>query len=239
MTLLMDNSVRSAVCETVRLHVAKPAAGPELLFAYGGMRRHEIRCLLEHRHPLSRVFWITRRAETLSPDLRQIADEGRLAAVPADGPVEQTFFSFFDPKLKYEFVLLDAGRASDAHRQQCGKVLLSLREKVRLQVFNAGTLVTKGPLWQNNTLQNLPLILRSPGLETLTEAFSGRHRGCGRCRAVSGRSHAAFETEPRPLCCHCHRYCSFAPAPCGNPARSGGRRGRKSADWKTVFLSVR
>lgn len=174
MTTLMDNPAHAAVCESVRRHTAQPVNGPELLFVYGGMRQNEIQLLLQQRHSATCVFWITEVPETLSPPLQTAVEDGRLAAVPVDGPVEFTFFAFFSPKLSREFVLLDAGRASDADTRRCEQVLRSLRDQVRLQVFNAGTLVTKGPLWQSNTLQNLPVILRSPGLEALREAFVDR-----------------------------------------------------------------
>ena len=174
MTLLTNNPVQSFVCEMILRHAAKAADGPELLFAYGGMHQDEIQLLLDQRHPASGVFWITQATEELKPQLEQAVQDGRLATVPVDGAVETCFFEFFDPRMKREFILLDAGRSSDAHRTQCEKALRDIRENVRLQVFNTGTLVTKGPLWQSNTLQNLPVILRNPGIEALRGAFAGR-----------------------------------------------------------------
>ncbi len=170
----MTLSTNNPVCSALRRQGEISADSPELFFVYGGLRSDEIEWLLESRHAGSRVFWITQGEEELTGLLVEAVSEGRLAVVSVDGKVDECFYSFFNPKERLDYVLLNAERLSQAHVSRCEAVLLALREQIRLCVFNAGTLVTKGPLWQSNTLQNFPVILRSPGTGVLHGAFEGR-----------------------------------------------------------------
>jgi hypothetical protein len=51
------------------------------------------------------------------------------------------------------------------------KVLRSICKSVSLDLFNIGTLICRGGLWQMNTLTNLPVLLRNPGVKALFGAF--------------------------------------------------------------------
>ncbi|MBI3986559.1 MAG: DUF115 domain-containing protein [Lentisphaerae bacterium] len=53
-------------------------------------------------------------------------------------------------------------------------VLKKIREIVHLTVFNLNTLLDRGPLWQYNTIKNLPHLLTHPGIATLAGLFAGR-----------------------------------------------------------------
>lgn len=88
--------------------------------------------------------------------------------------IKQQFFSLYYPKWEPEFLLLDTGRSVPADRSFHMDTLKEVREEMRLDVFNAGTLVCRGPLWQFNTLKNLPLIATHPGILALQNIFCGR-----------------------------------------------------------------
>ena len=170
----MDANCQNVLCDALRAREKQTESRAELLFVYGGMTPFEVEWLLSSAHPATRIFWIVPEMLALSDVLSSAIDQGRLAVVAVDNAVDVRFFEFFDPKVRLDFVLLDAERDSPEHQQRCEQVLLNLREQVKLCVFNAGTMVTKGPLWQSNTLQNLPLILQSPGTGALNGGFTNR-----------------------------------------------------------------
>jgi hypothetical protein len=84
------------------------------------------------------------------------------------------FFDLFDPKEGLKIVLLNAERSSKEEQECCFEKLRTIQEQMRLQMFSTGTLVTKGPLWQRNTLMNLPRILTNPGVGVLDGCFAGK-----------------------------------------------------------------
>ena len=169
-----SSSAEVALCAALQGLGEKPAERAELLFVYGGMLPEEVAWLLAVRHPRSMVFWLVSELPELPDVLRDAVAEDRLAVAAVDGHVESVFLPFFDPQANLEFVVLDADRVSTELHTRSEAVLMNLREAVRMSIFNAGTLVTKGPLWQNNTLQNLSLILSHPGTEVLDGIFAGR-----------------------------------------------------------------
>ncbi|MDD4734541.1 MAG: DUF115 domain-containing protein [Kiritimatiellae bacterium] len=88
--------------------------------------------------------------------------------------VKQQFFSLYHPKRDPEIVFLDTGRSRPDDHAFYMETLREIREEIRLDVFNAGTLVCRGPLWQFNTLINLPLLATHPGIRALEGLFGGR-----------------------------------------------------------------
>lgn len=174
MSSSISKSIPSNFCPVLQQHARTSAERPELLFVYGGMRPDEIEWLLVHRHLSSRIFWLVPNALALSDALVRAQEAGRLAVATLEDDPQTIFFDFFEPKQALTYVLLDAQRASPEHTERCEAFLLDVRKEIRNDVFLAGTLVTKGPLWQNNTLQNLSLLVRSPGLDVLHNLFVGR-----------------------------------------------------------------
>jgi hypothetical protein len=88
--------------------------------------------------------------------------------------IKQRFFALLNPKLAPSIELIDTERASDKACAFYYELLTEAREEARLDVFNAGTLVCRGPLWQFNTLKNLPHIVNNPGIDSLRDAFRGK-----------------------------------------------------------------
>jgi hypothetical protein len=164
----------SGLSLSVRNWLARYAGEDELIIAYGGMQAVEIQHLLEKASDSCRIFWLERYAPVLEDEFRQLLDDRRLLVSSAGPQMAVEFFEFFNPKADLAFVLLSAGRSSEEDERICMLALRALRERIFLDVFNTGTLVSKGLLWQNNTLQNLPRILRSPGVGALRNRFVGR-----------------------------------------------------------------
>jgi hypothetical protein len=52
-------------------------------------------------------------------------------------------------------------------------ILMNIRDRIRMKTCNLSTLTHFGPLWQYNTLRNLPILLRSPGVKQLDRIFDG------------------------------------------------------------------
>lgn len=141
---------------------------------YGGMTARDVEWLLFRRTPTSRIFWMEQTLPPLTPALEAAIGAGDLVATPINEQATAQFFAIFNPKADLAFVLLNAKAAPEPEQILCEEFLRSVHEQLRMDVFNAGTLVTKGPLWQNNTLQNLPHILRNPGVSVLADCFTGR-----------------------------------------------------------------
>lgn len=97
-----------------------------------------------------------------------------LAAGRRAETVKQQFFSLYQPKRDPQIVFMDTGRTAPEARAFHLETLREIREEIRLDVFNAGTLVCRGPLWQFNTLKNLPLLVSHPGIRALEGLFRGR-----------------------------------------------------------------
>ncbi|MFH0878193.1 MAG: 6-hydroxymethylpterin diphosphokinase MptE-like protein [Lentisphaerota bacterium] len=52
--------------------------------------------------------------------------------------------------------------------------LMRVKKSVHLSVFNVGTLVYRGPLWQHNTIKNLPQLIANPGVAALERLFPAK-----------------------------------------------------------------
>ena len=107
--------------------------------------------------------------ESFVKDDRLVIAWGRDASV-----VQAKFFKTLDVHESPAYRILDAGRASEAATDFYVSTLQLIRKNVRLDVFNAGTLVCRGPLWQFNTLKNLPRLITQPGIDALKGLFSGK-----------------------------------------------------------------
>jgi len=85
--------------------------------------------------------------------------------------VKQEFYTIYRPKESPAMKIIDTGRGSPEAQSFYYSVLTDIREEVRLDVFNAGTLVCRGPLWQFNTVKNLPHLVRHPGINAFEGVF--------------------------------------------------------------------
>ncbi len=72
------------------------------------------------------------------------------------------------------FKIFDQAGVSPADNTYYNTVLRAICKTVTLDVFNMGTLICRGGLWQMNTLTNLPILLRNPGVRSLRQAFPGK-----------------------------------------------------------------
>jgi hypothetical protein len=162
------------LCEAVQQWAEQAPHSAELLMVYGGMTSQDVEWILRHRHPASRIFWLDNHHPALSDCLDTAVVAGDVVVTPVNERAIELFFSLYDPKADLAFTLLNARRTPESDQLLCEEFMRGLHEQLRMDVFNAGTLVTKGPLWQNNTLQNLPYILRNPGVSVLTDCFKGR-----------------------------------------------------------------
>ncbi|MBT6407296.1 MAG: motility associated factor glycosyltransferase family protein [Rhodospirillaceae bacterium] len=70
--------------------------------------------------------------------------------------------------------VFDGAFGKDADSAALKMFILDVRRCLRTRIYNLGTLIQHGPLWQHNTLTNLPAILSQGGLNLLRDAFPGR-----------------------------------------------------------------
>ena len=88
--------------------------------------------------------------------------------------IKNKIFALMNPRHVPNICILDTEKASREHASFIYEVLHEAREEVRLEIFNAGTLVVKGPLWQFNTLKNMQRIVKNPGINRLRGSGQGR-----------------------------------------------------------------
>ena len=101
---------------------------------------------------------------------------GRL--IPALGQdekgIESRFFQFLDVKRAPEFKFFDPGTTAQDDMDFYVRILREFCKAARLDLFNAGTLVCRGPLWQFNTIVNIPSLVTHPGVGALQGIFRGK-----------------------------------------------------------------
>ena len=154
---------------------------PEIIILMGEPSARELTEILRGTPDKSHVFlleWDMRRAaqlfrqcpmETFLKNDRLVIAWGQDASV-----VELKFFRMLDVHESPAYRILDAGRAPSVAMDFYVSTLQLIRKNVRLDVFNAGTLVCRGPLWQFNTLKNLPRLITQPGIDALKGLFAGK-----------------------------------------------------------------
>jgi len=70
--------------------------------------------------------------------------------------------------------IYDGGAAQQTSIDFYTSVLLEIRESVHMNVFNLGTMIDRGSLWQHNTICNIPHLISNPGVDTLKDLFKGK-----------------------------------------------------------------
>jgi hypothetical protein len=70
--------------------------------------------------------------------------------------------------------IFDGGPTDAAAVEFYTAVLNKIRESVHLNVFNIGTMIDRGKLWQHNTIRNIPYLAKNPGIKALENIFKGK-----------------------------------------------------------------
>ena len=72
------------------------------------------------------------------------------------------------------FRLFDCSDQSLAAENFYQATLRQIHQHIHLNIFNLGTLIYRGPMWQFNTITNLPSLFFNPSIESLSNVFSGK-----------------------------------------------------------------
>ena len=147
----------------------------------GAPEADDLRTILGTLPETTRVFLLERnpaRALALFEDfpIESHMESGRLVTAFGDEEalIRTRFFQMINIQRSPEFEFLDPQTATAADRSFYIDVLQKVCKAVRLDLFNAGTLVCRGPLWQHNTIVNLPLLISNPGINRLHNIFVGK-----------------------------------------------------------------
>ncbi len=153
---------------------------PELIVIAGSITPYELEAILKSLPDDSRVVLLERNPEEALILFKEIAIEeevgkGRIGLAFGDSVehIEDTIFKMLSFQTDAKIRILDTQRSAQKDAQFYLDALRHVSNNVRLDVFNAGTLIIRGPLWQFNTLANLPYLLQNPGLNALEGAFAG------------------------------------------------------------------
>lgn len=88
--------------------------------------------------------------------------------------MRRQFYELYNPLWSPVLTIVDTGRNTPDASAYYMRILSGIRDELRLDIFNIGTLVCKGPLWQFNTIKNIPYIVDHPGINALKHLFEGR-----------------------------------------------------------------
>ncbi|MBI3985859.1 MAG: motility associated factor glycosyltransferase family protein, partial [Lentisphaerae bacterium] len=88
--------------------------------------------------------------------------------------IHARFFGLMDMQRPPNVCFCDVPETTPEAGEFYTSVLKKIRELVHLTIFNLNTLLDRGPLWQYNTIKNLPHLLTHPGIATLAGLFAGR-----------------------------------------------------------------
>ncbi len=150
----------------------------EMIISTGVPSATQCTSMMQNMHKRSVMFILERDPNRVlglfraCPLERWIGEEKLILAIGDDvKTAKETFYRILDPHTTPDFQILDPGNGSIADYEYYHALLQELRDEVRREVFNAGTLVHLGPLWQFNTLQKLDTIVRNPGINALKDLF--------------------------------------------------------------------
>ena len=109
------------------------------------------------------------------PFEKEVCDGRLVLALGQDEKeIEARFLPLVDFRSAPRISLLECDAEDAEANAFYHRALQQAKKAVRLNVFNIGTLVYRGPLWQHNTIKNLPELIRQPGVEALRGAFAGQ-----------------------------------------------------------------
>ncbi len=108
--------------------------------------------------------------------LEEHIQEGRLtlALGTEENTLTQRFLSLVNLQRAPAIQILELCSVPPADARLYYDALKQAQKTVHLNVFNLGTLVYRGPLWQYNTIVNLPLLATHPGVSRLSGLFRSR-----------------------------------------------------------------
>lgn len=141
----------------------------------------DLQTLMRELPASCRVFWMETNPGTvagifMSCAVEEYVESGRLRiALGRDEKlVEQSFLKMWDMPQGPSFKIYDQTTSSPDEDMFYNRVLKSICNALTLSIFNIGTLICRGGLWQMNTLKNLPILLRNPGMVALRNSFKGK-----------------------------------------------------------------
>ena len=152
-----------------------------IVIVLGAPRAGDLEAILGALHKTARVFLLERdpaRALALFErfPIESHVESGRLVAAfgEEEAHISSRFFQMVNIQRSPEFEFLDPQTATAAEMSFYIDVLKKIRKAVRLDLFNVGTLVCRGPLWQHNTIVNLPHLISNPGIGRLRNILCGK-----------------------------------------------------------------
>lgn len=169
--------------ETVRRWLKNQFPGPNMLIVPGTRQMDLIEPLLQRIGDL-RLLLLEREAERLAAalngvDTPALAEAIRTGRVVLDlGTSEDEGVVRFMRAADFSRVpvirLLDARPLSEEENRLADDLTRPARELLRWQACDMSTRLRFGPDWQKQTVQNIPHIIRHPGIGTLFGRFAGK-----------------------------------------------------------------
>lgn len=160
---------------------SRETADERILILLGAPEAVDLANLLAILPEPVRLFLLERNATRALNLFRQFPiesyiEKGRLIAAIGDDEeeVEGRFFQMLNVQRSPEFEFLDPQTSTPADMGLYIELLTRICKAVRLDLFNAGTLVSRGPLWQHNTIVNLPHLIANPGVSRLRNILCGK-----------------------------------------------------------------
>lgn len=164
-----------------RLAQQKDKLEERIVIVLGAPEAGDLEALLGALSKTTRVFLLERepaRALALFErfPIESHVESGRLVTAFGDeeDQIRTRFFQMVNIQRSPEFEFLDPQTATAAEMNFYIDVLKKICKAVRLDLFNAGTLVCRGPLWQHNTIVNLPRLISNPGISRLRNILCGK-----------------------------------------------------------------
>jgi hypothetical protein len=154
---------------------------PDLVLVIGAGSSYSWLPLMEQLPPETKLVLlemdVARAAELVrAHPLEEWVHAGRV--VPAFGALEDYVASRVASVIhmpeEQRICLYDTDAMDEKSVKFYEKLLLKVREDVHLTVFNIGTLIDRGALWQFNTITNIPELIRNPGVASLAGVFEGK-----------------------------------------------------------------
>lgn len=171
--------LNDTVDETVRTWYAEDSSAPDAVVAPGLPDGRMLDALVRILPETTRILWMehipSRAADVFrSSHAEEHVRNGRLfiAFGEDESIADMQLMRMLDFPSCPTIRLFDSVMSPESS-PFFSSVLQSLRDRARLKVFNLATQLNLGPLWQHNTLRNLPSIMQSPGISRLERAFPG------------------------------------------------------------------
>ncbi len=154
---------------------------PDVIVVPGIGSETEVLSLLDKLPEESRILLIEKRPEKvaslfLQREIEKLIQENRLRIVNGerDDYLEAGLSSLLVLPKNPSICIFDITKTSPEDAEFYNKLLLNLRDRMRVTLLNLGTLVCLSPHWQLNTIRNLPVIIRHPGTDILENRFKDK-----------------------------------------------------------------